>query len=59
MVFARKIVEERAFADVGGFGDVFDGGFSETFLGEEAKRRTEKTFADVGTAALAARRRWL
>ena len=28
--FAGEVVEEGAFADIGGFGDVFDGGFGRS-----------------------------
>src|ERR1700739_3494067 len=34
MFLARKIVEEGALAEIGGIGDVLDGGFGEAFLGE-------------------------
>jgi hypothetical protein len=35
MFLAGEVVEEGAFADVGGFGDVFYGGCSKTFQSEE------------------------
>lgn len=54
MFLAGKIVEESAFADVGGFGDVFDGGFGKAFLGEEVQGGAEERLASGGTAASAA-----
>jgi hypothetical protein len=54
MFFAGKIIEESTFADVGGFGDVFDSGFGEAFLGEEIQGGAEERLASGGTAASAA-----
>ena len=54
MVFAGEIVEEGAFADVGGVGDVFDGGIGEAALGEKIEGGAEKALADLSAAALAA-----
>src|SRR6266403_4806816 len=54
VVFAGKMIEERAFADVGDVGDVLDGGFHEAFFSEELQRRAKEAFADFGAAALAA-----
>ncbi len=56
MVFTREVVEEGAFADVGGFGDVFDSGFKEAFFCEESESGLEKAFAKFGAAALTAGR---
>jgi len=52
MVLAGKVVEKSALADVGGFGDVFDGGLGKAFLGEETQSRAEEAFTDFGAAPL-------
>src|SRR5437667_519336 len=54
VVLARKIIEKGTFAYVSSFGDVLDGGFQESFLGEKIERGAEKAFADFRAAALAA-----
>jgi len=54
MVFAGEVVEEGAFADVGGVSDVFDGGVREAALGEKIEGGAEKALADLSAAALAA-----
>ncbi len=50
----RKIIEERSLADVGGFGDVFNGGFQIAALGEEAEGGAKQALANFGAVALAA-----
>ena len=37
VIFAREIVEEGAFAEIGGVGDVFDGGVGEAALGKKVE----------------------
>src|SRR5882762_6213486 len=58
MVFAGKMVEERALADVGDVGNVFNGGFGEALFSEEFERSAEEPFADFCAATLAAVRCW-
>ena len=57
MIFAGEIIEERAFADVGGVGDVLDGGIGETVLSEKVEGGAEKAFADFSGVSLTAIRR--
>src|ERR1700682_2535059 len=57
MVFGGEIIEESAFADVRGIGDVLYGGFRETFLGEKIEGGAEKTFSSFNAATVAATRR--
>ena len=54
VIFAGEIIEEGAFADVCGVGDVFDGGICETVLGEKIESRAEEAFAYFSGVALAA-----
>ena len=54
VVLALEIVEEGALADIGGFGDVFDGDIGEPALAKEPKRRTKQPQPRFGGAALAA-----
>ena len=54
MVFARKMIEEGAFADVGDISDVFDGSLGEALFSEKLERGMEETFANLRTATLAA-----
>src|SRR5271154_5237791 len=56
VVLAREVIEKGAFADVGGLGNVFDGGFREAFQREEIQRSAEERFASSGTAASATTR---
>ena len=58
VVFAGEIIEEGALADVGGVGDVFDGGVGEAALGEKIERGAEEALADLSAAALAATEGW-
>jgi hypothetical protein len=51
VVLAWKVIEKCAFANVGGFGDVFDGGVCETFHCEEVQRGAKVRFASGGAAA--------
>jgi hypothetical protein len=51
MVLAGEIIKESSFADVGGVGDVFNGGFGETFFGEESEGRAEEPFTKLSAAA--------
>jgi len=53
VVFAGEIIEEGAFADVSGFGDVANGGFGEAFFGKELESGAEEAFTDVGATTLA------
>lgn len=54
MIFAGEIIEEGAFADIGGIGDVFDSGIGETVFGEKIESGAEEALADFGGVALAA-----
>ena len=54
VVLAGEIIEKGAFADVGGIGDVFDGGFGKTFPGKEIESGAEEAFTEFSAAALAA-----
>jgi hypothetical protein len=49
---AREIVKERAFADVGGIGDVFYGGLRKTFLVKKSESRAKQALANLSAAAL-------
>jgi len=51
---AGEIIEERALAEIGGVGDVFDGGFGEALAGEEIECSAEKAFAALDGLAFAA-----
>ncbi len=51
---AGEIIEESAFAEVGGVGDVFDGGFGEAFAREKIESGAEKTLSAFDGLALAA-----
>ena len=54
-VFLRgEIIEEGSLADVGGFGDVLNGGFLIPALGEELQRGAKEAVAGFGAVALAA-----
>jgi hypothetical protein len=51
VVFARKVIEKRAFTDVGGIGDVLHSSVRETVPGKKVERGTKKPLADFqGTA---------
>jgi hypothetical protein len=54
MFLAFEIVEERAFADVGGLGNIFDCDVGESAFGKELEGAAEKTQAGFRGAALAA-----
>jgi hypothetical protein len=54
VVLAREVIEESAFADVSGIGDVFNGGLNKAFPGKEIESSAEETLAELGAAALAA-----
>ena len=54
MFFAGEVVEEGAFADVGGVGDVFDGGVGEALFGEDIESGAEQALMYFGAAPLAA-----
>ena len=41
VVFAGKIIEKRAFANVGGVGDVLHSGVCEAMLGEKIESSTK------------------
>jgi hypothetical protein len=56
VVLAGEVVEKRAFADVGGFGDVLDSGLGKAFPRKEIEGCAEEAFANLGAAALAAAR---
>jgi hypothetical protein len=46
VIFAGKVIEERAFADVGGVGYVLNGGVRKAVLSEEIEGSTEQAFPD-------------
>ena len=54
MLFGREVIEESSLADVGGFGDVCDGGFQETAVRKKLERRLKKAVSNFGAAAFAA-----
>jgi hypothetical protein len=54
VILALEIVEEGAFADVRGFGDVFHCDVGEAALGKELERTPEQAQARFGGTALAA-----
>jgi hypothetical protein len=54
VIFAGEVIEERAFADVGDVGYVFDGGFHEALFSEELEGSAEETFTDLCAAPLTA-----
>ena len=54
MILAGEVVKEGAFADVGGFRDVLNGGFGEAFVGEKLEGSAEKALAGLSAAALTA-----
>ena len=59
VVLAREVVEEGAFADVGGFGDVFDRGFAKPFSAKRVESGAEQAFAKFRASALrGGNRRW-
>jgi hypothetical protein len=47
MLFRREIIEERSFAHVGFFGDVFHCRFEKTALGKKAQRSAVEALADL------------
>ena len=53
MVFAGKVIEKSAFAQVGRFGDIFDCSFRKAFLRKEGKGATKQALANFGAATLA------
>ena len=55
VVFARKIIKEGSFADVGRLRDVFDRRFRKTLLRKKIESRTEKPFAEFEAASFASR----
>jgi len=54
VVFAGKMIEEGAFADVGDISDVFDGSLGEALFSEKLERGAEETFANFCATALTA-----
>src|SRR5438105_3243794 len=54
VVLAWEIIKKCAFAYISSLGDVLDGGFQESFLGEKFERGAEKALADLRAAALPA-----
>jgi hypothetical protein len=50
MFLSRKIIEERPFADVGGFGDVFDFRFLIAVLGKQLQGGAEQALTDARAA---------
>ena len=54
MIFARKVIEESAFANVSRFRYVLHRRFQKPFLSKELQRRSEKALADLRAPPLAA-----
>jgi hypothetical protein len=54
VLFAGEIIEESAFAEISGVGDVFDGGFGKALAGEEFESGAEEAFAAFGGTTFSA-----
>ena len=55
--FGGEVVKKGPFADVGGIGDVLDGGFQIAALGKQLERGVEKPLAGFGPVTFSAARR--
>ena len=53
VILALEIVEERAFTDISGFGDIFDRDIGVAALGKKLKRATEQAHPSFGATTLA------
>src|SRR3990172_2332416 len=58
LLLGREVVEEGAFADVGGFGDLLDRSGGKTLAGKEVEGRAQETRAEFRLVPGAAAQRW-
>jgi hypothetical protein len=54
VIFAGKVIEKRAFADVGGVGYVLHRSVCEAMLSEEIEGSTKQAFPDLSGTPLSA-----